>query len=441
MLFLAAPLAQGLLSTAIRTAGSRTLAPYITELVSLGAGRKTATTLAKQYVKTVNKANKTGSFPLIDKKTSQSFINALNNTQRSELQRKGLLASDEFTQTLSKARMLGTKTSPTVNVSPYSMNVTKQISSMPVGSSFAGNPYSRMMGSTYGHKIGAGGERIVIPRNFVPMSERASQSGKFLPVPVQTGVNPLQQQASRIALARQKEAMQRMNKPITQTVDTGWFGNIGARMGNSRTSGVVGGLASAGTLGLTGYSVAPMFMPSGEQPTQAGTMSTGRLLSQAPQQEQAPAMRFKEVLIPSSQSTAKEVLNAALLRAGLSLMKPTRPGQTPLTQALESASTVASSQTSYTSGEQALAAGKLALGEDAKISVFQRSDGTFGYQGTTADTSLIDNSFFGEQPEGDNVTKEQYDKAVATIKAQFPDATEQDIKDTLEANNIRYTGE
>ena len=30
---------------------------------------------------------------------------------------------------------------------------------------------------------------------------------------------------------------------------------------------------------------------------------------------------------------------------------------------------------------------------------------------------------------------------VATIKAQAPDATEQDIKDTLEANNIRYTGE
>jgi hypothetical protein len=276
--------------------------------------------------------------------------------------------------------------------------------------------------STFGQRIGTGGERIVIPARNPRLSDSARSSGRYLPVPVQTGANPLQQQASRIALQRQKEAMQRMNRPITQTVDKG-LGNYAA-----------GGL-------LTGLSVAPMFMSSEEQPTQAGTMSTGRLLSQPPQQEQAPAMRFGEVLRPSSQSTAKEVLNAALLRAGLSLMKPTRPGQTPLTQALESASTVASSQTSYTSGEQALAAGKLALGEDAKISVFQRSDGTFGYQGTTADTSLTDNSFFGEQPEGDNVTKEQYDKAVATIKAQFPDATEQDIKDTLEANNIRYTGE
>lgn len=276
--------------------------------------------------------------------------------------------------------------------------------------------------STFGQRIGTGGERIVIPARNPRLSDSARSSGRYLPVPVQTGANPLQQQASRIALARQKEAMQRMNRPITQTVDKG-LNNYAA-----------GGL-------LTGLSVAPMFMSSEEQPTQAGTMSTGRLLSQAPQQEQAPAMRFGEVLRPSSQSTAKEVLNAALLRAGLSLIKPTRPGQTPLTQALESASTVASSQTSYTSGEQALAAGKLALGEDAKISVFQRSDGTFGYQGTTADTSLTDNSFFGEQPEGDNVTKEQYDKAVATIKAQAPDATEQDIKDTLEANNIRYTGE
>ena len=34
------------------------------------------------------------------------------------------------------------------------------------------------------------------------------------------------------------------------------------------------------------------------------------------------------------------------------------------------------------------------------------------------------------------VTKEQQQ----TIKVQFPDATEQDIKDTLEANNIRFTG-
>jgi len=291
--------------------------------------------------------------------------------------------------------------------------------------------------STYGQRIGTGGERIVLPRRGY--TQRYSDSGKLLPairgsnlpVPVKQNAaiaNQANASISRAAINAQREAAIKSRQaaygrsPITQTVDKG-LGNYAA-----------GGL-------LTGLGVAPMFMPGGEQPTQAGTMSTGRLLSQAPQQEQAPAMRFGEVLRPSSQSTAKEVLNAALLRAGLSLMKPTRPGQTPLTQALESASTVASSQTSYTSGEQALAAGKVALGEDAKISVFQRSDGTFGYQGTTADTSLTDNSFFGEQPEGDNVTKEQYDKAVATIKAQYPDATEQDIKDTLEANNIRYTGE
>jgi len=107
-------------------------------------------------------------------------------------------------------------------------------------------------------------------------------------------------------------------------------------------------------------------------------------------------IRFGQVLRPTSESTAKEVLNAALLRAGLSLMRPTRPGQTPVTQALEAAATVGDTQQTFTSGEEALKAGQDALGKDAKISVYQRSDGTFGYSGTTPGISLTDNSFFGE---------------------------------------------
>jgi len=193
-------------------------------------------------------------------------------------------------------------------------------------------------------------------------------------------------------------------------------------------------------VGLTGAGFLGSGLFGGEQPVQATAMPTGRLLSQAPQQAQAPAMRFSEILRPSSQSTAKEVINASLLRAGLSLMKPTRPGQTPLTQALESAATVADSQNIFRTGAEALAAGKRNLGNAAKVYVQQRSDGTFGYSGTT-DDGIDASAYFGEQEQADNVTKEQYDKAVATIKAQAPDATEQDIKDTLEANNIRYTGE
>ena len=364
--------------------GSQGVRTIATRLISTGLSAQRSSKIARNLQKTATESLSKGKIP-----TNKTLVSKLSKRDRE------LLSTKKYQDGL---------LNPTVPGQPINL-----LGRTPTA-------------STYGQRIGTGGERITIPARNFRLSDSARNSGRYLPAPIQQGVNPLQQRLSAQALAKQKEAMQRMNRPMTQTVDKG-LGNYAA-----------GGL-------LTGLSVAPMFMPGGEQPTQAGTMSTGRLLSQAPQQEQAPAMRFGEVLRPSSQSTAKEVLNAALLRAGLSLMKPTRPGQTPLTQALESASTVASSQTSYTSGEQALAAGKVALGENAKITVSQRSDGTFGYQGTTADTSLTDNSFFGEQPKGNNVTKEQYDKAVASIKIKFPDATEQDVKDTLEKYNIRYTGE
>ena len=140
--------------------------------------------------------------------------------------------------------------------------------------------------------------------------------------------------------------------------------------------------------------------------------------------------------------TNRQMIDAAILRAGLELGKGRLPGENfggALARGVKAAG--GSSPTiGYRTGQEALAAGEAALGKDAKISVFQRSDGTFGYQGTTAKNNTTIDSYFGEQLEEDNVTKEQYDKAVATIKVQFPDATEQDIKDTLEANNIRFTG-
>lgn len=152
------------------------------------------------------------------------------------------------------------------------------------------------------------------------------------------------------------------------------------------------------------------------------------------------------VVMPQQMSVAptnKQMIDAAILRGSLELLKPRQAGENFASQAsraLTAATKFSSPTIGYRTGQEALAAGEAALGKDAKISVFQRSDGTFGYQGTTAkDDNILDN-YFGEQPEEDNVTKEEYDKAVATIKAQAPDATEQDIKDTLEANNIRFTG-
>ncbi len=387
-LFLAAPLAQGLLATAIRTAGSKAVQPYVTALVQRGAGKKAATSIAKEYVKTVGKANKTGSFPLIDKAATKNITNALNNTQRSELQRKGLLASEAPAATISKQRMIGSKTKPIETLDLLRQNPTGQISGMPV----------------YGTRTGGEITRIPVPQ--------ARITNQF-PVPA-GGVSPLEQIAARSALANQRAGAAIINKPMVQTVDKGLTG--------LQTTGLLGGL-----------SVAPMFFGSEQpQPVMANAVGSSQV-AQAPQ-EQLP--RFGQVLRPSSESTSKEIINAALLRAGLTLLR----GGTG-TEALESAASVADSQTTYRTGAQALKAGQEALGKDAKISIYQRSDGSFGYQGTTQDTSSTDNSFFGAEGQRNNITKQQYDELVRTIKAKYPNATDQDIKDTLESKNIIYTGE
>ncbi len=387
-LFLAAPLAQGLLATAIRTAGSKAVQPYVTALVQRGAGKKAATSIAKEYVKTVGKANKTGSFPLIDKAATKNITNALNNTQRSELQRKGLLASEAPAATISKQRMIGSKTKPIETLDLLRQNPTGQISGMPV----------------YGTRTGGEITRIPVPQ--------ARITNQF-PVPA-GGVSPLEQIAARSALANQRAGAAIINKPMVQTVDKGLTG--------LQTTGLLGGL-----------SVAPMFFGSEQpQPVMANAVGSSQV-AQAPQ-EQLP--RFGQVLRPSSESTSKEIINAALLRAGLTLLR----GGTG-TEALESAASVADSQTTYRTGAQALKAGQEALGKDAKISIYQRSDGSFGYQGTTQDTSSTDNSFFGAEGQTNNITKQQYDELVRTIKAKYPNATDQDIKDTLESKNIIYTGE
>tara|TARA_R100001460_G_scaffold102622_1_gene147312 strand:- start:3556 stop:4512 length:957 start_codon:yes stop_codon:yes gene_type:complete len=222
-----------------------------------------------------------------------------------------------------------------------------------------------------------------------------------------------QRQAGAAAFNRAR-GLDMLNKPIVQTTDAGLTG--------LQTTGLLGGL-----------SVAPMFFSGGQpQPVMANAVGLPQV-AQAPQ-EQLP--RFGQVLRPSSESTSKEVINAALLKAGLTLLR----GGTG-TEALESAASVADSQTTYRTGAQALKAGQEALGKDAKISIYQRSDGSFGYQGTTQDTSLTGNSFFGTEEQTNNITKEQYDELVRTIKAKYPDATDQDIKDTLESKNIIYTGE
>jgi len=390
-LFLAAPLAQGLLATAIRTAGSKAVQPYVTALVQRGAGKKAATSIAKEYVKTVGKANKTGSFPLIDKAATKNITNALNNTQRSELQRKGLLASETPAATISKQRMVGSGQTRRKLQEQIDRQGAAKFDFPPP------NP-------------------VINPSFNAPILTQAERQAAEAARRAASATAETQRQAGAAAFNRasnRSRGLDMLNKPIVQTAD--------ASLTGLQTTGLLGGL-----------SVAPMFFGGGQpQPVIANAVGLPQV-AQAPQ-EQLP--RFGQVLRPSSESTSKEVINAALLRAGLTLLR----GGTG-TEALESAASVADSQTTYRTGAQALKAGQEALGKDAKISIYQRSDGSFGYQGTTQDTSSTDNSFFRTEGQTNNITKQQYDEAVAKIKADYPNATDQDIKDTLEANNIIYTG-
>ena len=194
-------------------------------------------------------------------------------------------------------------------------------------------PTGQMSGMpVYGTRTGGEITRIPVPQ--------ARITNQF-PVPA-GGVSPLEQIAARSALSNQRAGSAIINKPMVQTVDKGLTG--------LQTAGLFGGLSAA-----------PMFFGGGQPQPVIANAATLPQVAQAPQ-EQLP--RFGQVLRPSSESTSKEIINAALLRAGLTLLR----GGTG-TEALESAASVADSQTTYRTGAQALKAGQEALGKDAKISI------------------------------------------------------------------------
>jgi len=144
--------------------------------------------------------------------------------------------------------------------------------------------------------------------------------------------------------------------PITQTADAG--------------------LTTRQTLGLLGGATAVPLIGGGigsfvnqETPQVAATeVPMGQTGPQAP--------RFMQVINPGYDSTGKEVLNAALLRAGLRMA-----GGGNLRQALDAAASVADSRNIFKTGEEALAAGRRNLGEAADIGIKQNADGTYSYSG------------------------------------------------------------
>ena len=384
-LILAAPLAKGLLATAIRTAGSKAVQPYVTALVREGAGRKAATQIAKEYVKTVGKANKTGAFPLIDKAATKNITKVLSNTQRSELQRKGLLASDAPAATISRQRMIG---------GGESRRLLQEQTARQTGPTFNFPPTSPVSTPTFTAPIPTAAQRAVRARQIQAernAAQAALNRGRGMNVP-------------SVPRGTTMPGSQSIQSPLRAIATTG---------------GLVG-TAAALPMIFGGGEVAPQTV---SVPTQAPVDTTIRDINQ--------------VISPTESATSKQILNAALLRAGLSIMQGGSPRE-----ALTAAGTVADSRNKFRTGAEALAAGQRNLGKTATIYVSQNKDGTYKYSGQSDSAAEVLAGLFGNEqvqaiPKG-KITKEQRDALAVIIKQQQPNATEQDITDTLADRGYIY---
>ena len=384
-LILAAPLAKGLLATAIRTAGSKAVQPYVTALVREGAGRKAATQIAKEYVKTVGKANKTGAFPLIDKAATKNITKVLSNTQRSELQRKGLLASDAPAATISRQRMIG---------GGESRRLLQEQTARQPGPTFNFPPTSPVSTPTFTAPIPTAAQRAVRARQIQAernAAQAALNRGRGMNVP-------------SVPRGTTMPGSQSIQSPLRAIATTG---------------GLVG-TAAALPMIFGGGEVAPQTV---SVPTQAPADTTIRDINQ--------------VISPTESATSKQILNAALLRAGLSIMQGGSPRE-----ALTAAGTVADSRNKFRTGAEALAAGQRNLGKTATIYVSQNKDGTYKYSGQSDSAAEVLAGLFGNEqvqaiPKG-KITKEQRDALAVIIKQQQPNATEQDITDTLADRGYIY---
>tara|TARA_X000001388_G_scaffold67468_1_gene54782 strand:+ start:501 stop:1253 length:753 start_codon:yes stop_codon:yes gene_type:complete len=178
------------------------------------------------------------------------------------------------------------------------------------------------------------------------------------------------------------------------------------------------GILAAPAAGITyGVSGEPEVQP---QPTVTATPV-------GVQEQQEPSARFSQVISPTTSATSKEVLNAALLRAGLSLLQGGSAKE-----ALTAASTVSEARTKFRTGAQALAEGQKNLGSTATIYVSQNKDGTYSYSGRT-DANATDflAKIINQSQQKKVITK----KIIDDIKAipKNANVTEQQIIDSLKA--------
>ena len=206
------------------------------------------------------------------------------------------------------------------------------------------------------------------------------------------------------------------------------------RLAMNRQQDMIRGAQAAGLLGATSLPLA--FMGEGEQ-------------QQAPQQEVVPqAMaqdpRLLQVINPSYEATSRELLNAAMLRAGLRLAA----GGT-LREGLDAAASVGNFENKFRTGQEALAAGRRNLGKDANVYVKQNADGSFEYSGSTEGVSPLLGEFLetGQQQQ----TQQNIGKGLVItpeIIAKFravqtnPNITDEElIKSLVERGFVRPTTE
>jgi hypothetical protein len=257
-----------------------------------------------------------------------------------------------------------------------------------------------------------------------PLNIPAQYSNKF-PIPYQAAPQEaLRQQAARQALYRNPMGRRLEGQDLPVNLRPNYVPGLPptpyqkalALAGRNKL------LTGAGLLGTT--ALTSSFM--GEEAPQ----DTIEPVVTTPPTETQP-VRFSQLLRPGYDATGKEVLNAALLRAGISLLR----GE-GAQGALKSAASVSESQNIYKTGSEALEAGRRALGPEAAVEVGQRSDGTFYYRGKFDPTDVL------MQPTttGKEITAEQYQAVRKKILEAKPDATEEDIKDTLAAQGLVYTG-
>jgi hypothetical protein len=171
---------------------------------------------------------------------------------------------------------------------------------------------------------------------------------------------------------------------------------------------------------------------SGEPEAQPTTAVTPAPV--AVQEQQEPSIRFGQIISPSASSTSKEILNAALLRAGLSLLQ----GGTTR-DALTAAATVSESRTKFRTGAEALAAGQRNLGQTADIYVSQNKDGTYTYSGkTSANTSnLLADILSKAKTQGAVITSD----VIATAKKENPNLSDEQIIEGLKQAGYVEQGE